>query len=493
MDDFLAHKYSVEFNIPIELALLISKRFPDYEIARDFLFPNRSQLKNPAELPDITRGVNNILEAIKKEKNILIYAHDDPDGYTSAVILHQTLCEIRRRDRPEIFIYPINREKDGYLLNPEVLKEYQTKGVKVLITVDFGISNPRNFFVAQELGLDLIICDHHETELNDFPVPAIDPKRRDSNYPFRELAGAGVTLKLSQFLYRAALGVTDDEFLRLKKELVVIAMIGTLADRVMPLNENRVLCYEGLKMFNEVNKPWTRYFLDRYPITIPQIFNEIIPLLQAAALKDSRLGVDFFLNSDFKGVVEELKKVEIQRRENIEYLFSMALDVAKVYPNVVIAVIPGNALAPEQFKMNNLGAVVSKLRDHFHRTAIGIIAKDKKCFAELRSHDINLFDFLNNARSLFIDYGGHKRASGFSMHEDNLDRFIEYATRAIPESNTEKTHLVPEITLDKSRIKLLEPLLPFGEGNPSPLLTDGIDLYTIDNRMNIIELGVWRT
>ncbi|MCX7994871.1 MAG: DHH family phosphoesterase [candidate division WOR-3 bacterium] len=494
MDEILARKYSEEFNIPYELAAIVSKRFSDLQEAKNFLFPAINQLYDPEGIPDLQDGVEKVTGAIKNNKNILIYAHDDPDGYTSAAILYQTLLDIRRKSQPEIFVYTINREKDGYILNPEVLKEYIEKGVRVLITVDFGISNPKNFEIAQKMGLELVICDHHETELTHFPVPAVNPKRRDSKYKFRELAGAGVTLKFCQFIYKTALRITYEEFFNLKKELIVIAMLGTLADRVMPLNENRVICYEGLKRFNKINKPWAKNFLTDGNISIPEIFSEIIPLLQAAALKESRLGIDFFLDDDFTKVLTELKSIESTRRENIDYLFNLALDVAKVYPGVVISIIPDSAITPGQLKINNLGAVVSKLRDYFQRTAIGIINQDKKCLAELRSNEIDLFEFLNHAKNLFIDFGGHKRAAGFSMWEDNLDRFIEYATKTIPVPiGRNKKESIPEITLDKSKIKLLEPLLPFGEGNPSPLLTDGVDLYTIDNRLNIIELGLWQT
>ncbi len=495
IDDILPQKYANDFNIPVELACIISKRFPDYDEARRFLFPKIEQLNNPLELPDIEKAIEILIEGIKNNEDILIYAHDDPDGYTSATILYQTLVDIRRKGKPEIFIYPINREKDGYVLNPLVLKEYVGKGVKILVSVDFGISNPQNFEIAREMGLKLIICDHHETEMNEFPVPAVDPKRKDSKYPFRELAGVGVTLKLCQAIYKTAFGINDSNFFKLKKEFIAIAMIGTLADRVLPLDENRILCYEGIKTLREIEKPWARYFLIDNTITIPQIFNTIIPLLQSAALEDSRLGVGFFIAPDFSKIVEKLKSIENARKENIEYLFQIALNVAKVYPNVVISIIPYEIINETQkTKINNLGAVVSKLRDYFHKTAVAMITKEEKCYAELRSHDINLFEFLNKSKELFIDFGGHKRAAGFSMLEKNLDKFIDYATKILPEPEIEKRKKIePEANIDKSKIKLLEPLLPFGEGNPSPLLTDGIDLYTIDNRMNIIELGLCQT
>lgn len=495
MDDILSQRYAQEFNIPYELACIISQRFPSFDEAKRFLFPGLEQLNDPQTIPDIEIATTEIIKGLKNGDDILIYTHDDPDGYTSAILLYQTLLDIRRNNRPQVLLYPINREKDGYILNPEVLKKYKSLGVKILITVDFGISNTENFIIARDMGLNLIVCDHHETNLTEFPVPALDPKRLNSRYPFRELAGVGVTLKLSQSIYKMALGIDDKDFYKLKKELLTIAMIGTLADRVMPVNENRALCYVGLKEFNNIDRPWTKYFVRENSINFPYIFNEIIPLLQSASLEDPVLGLEFFLvesNKEFAKIIERLKLIENARTININALFQIALDAAKIYPGVVISIIPANAIVST--KINNLGAVAAQLRDYFHRTAVIIMTKDNTCLGELRSYDIHLFEFLNKIKNLFLDFGGHKRAAGYSMMIEHLDKFVEFAANNIPEPRAKNwQQKQPEATLDKARIGLLEPLLPFGEGNAPPLLTDGVELYTIDNRMNIIELGLWQT
>lgn len=497
MDEILSRHYAREFNIPYELACIISQRFLSYDNAKKFLFPELKNLHSPETLPDIERATREIIKGIKNGDDILIYTHDDPDGYTSAYILYQTLLDIKRKEKPQIYIYSINREKDGYILNPEVLKKYKDIGVKIIITVDFGISNKKNFTIAQDMALKLIVCDHHEINLTEFPVIAVDPKRVDSKYPFRELAGAGVTLKLCQSIYQMALGLKSDEFYHLKAEFLAVVMIGTLADRVMPLDENRILCYEGLKAFPRINKPWVKYFFTENHIGFPYVFKEIIPVLQSASLDDSQLGIDFFLTESsekFVQVLERLKSIENERQKCVDSTFQLTLNIAKVYPNITIAVIPANTASSMSIKTNYLGAVASKLRDYFHKTAVLIMVRDGKCIGELRSNQINLFEFLNKIKELFLDFGGHRRAAGFSMSENNLDKFTEYATGSINvplEQDREERR--PEATLDKAKINLLEPLLPFGEGNPSPLLTDGVDLYTIDNRMNIIELGLWQT
>ncbi len=494
----LSSLYAREFNIPQELACIVSNRFKTYEDARKFLCPELSQLHNPDTMPDIEQAVCKIANSLRMGEDILIYAHDDPDGFCSATILYYTLCDVRRGGKPEIFIYPINREKDGYVLNPEVLKAYKNRGAKVLITVDFGISNKENFRIASEMGLELIICDHHETNLTAFPVPAIDPKRPDSEYPFRELAGVGVTLKLCQSIYKQMFGLNCREFLKLKGDFLAITMIGTIADRVMPVNENRVFCYEGLKALTRLDKPWAKYFSVTKKISFPVIFAEIIPLLQSASLEDSNLGIEFFTTESderFALIAEKLRTIEDNRKVTIDTMFQIAIAAAKVYTAFVISIIPDRAIPSSmQVKINNLGKITSKLRDHFHRTAIAILLKDNKCYGELRSHDIDLFSFLNDISSILTDFGGHKRAAGFSMCEKNLEKFISHAERNIRETpQKKKEQYIPEAIINKSQISILEPLLPFGEGNQSPLLTDGTEIYTIDNMLNIINLGLWQT
>ncbi len=160
--DVIAQRYAVDFSIPIELAQILARRFPEYDKARAFLYPDLTQIYSPETLPDLNPAVERLLSALKNNNPILIYCHDDPDGYTSAVLLFKTLCDIRHKNEPNIFIYPIVREKDGYVLNPDVIADYQKKGVSTVITVDFGISNLENFRIAQEMKLDFIVCDHHE-------------------------------------------------------------------------------------------------------------------------------------------------------------------------------------------------------------------------------------------------------------------------------------------------------------------------------------------
>jgi len=489
-NQMLAQKYASDFSIPLELAQIVAQRFPGYDDAKRFLFPDINHLHDSESMPDIKRATTEIIESIKKGEGILIYCHDDVDGYTSAVITYKTLKDLGQEDCP-LYIYPIIREKDGYVLNPEILREYKQKGVKLILTVDFGISNAENFRIAEEVGLKLIVCDHHETNVTNFPVPAVDPKRIDSKYPFCELAGVGVAFKLAQSLYQKAFNLTAAEFYSLKKGFFPIVLIGTISDRVMLREENRVFCFQGLRVLSKLDEPWIRFFRQEGEINLAKITGEIIPVIASAAYVDPNLGVGIFLSHDEHYVAEavaRLKLVDAERKQAIESLFKEAISAAKIFPKIVISVIPFS-------KQHHLGSVSSRLKEYLKRTSVVIGLQNGKCFGELRSYGVNLYKMLYHLSDLFLDFGGHQKAAGFSMRQENLDKFIEEAVRYVADHGDEmlseysSSSAKPEVFLNKPDINVLSPLMPFGEGNPAPLLTDGFSIYTIDNKFNIIEQG----
>ncbi|MEO0215884.1 MAG: DHH family phosphoesterase [candidate division WOR-3 bacterium] len=493
--DILAQRYAADFTIPIGLAQIIARRFPKYDEARDFLSPSTSKLYPPNTMPDIEEASKEIYNAIQRDFPILIYCHDDPDGYTSATLIYKTICDLRKGGSPEIFIYPINREKDGYVLNPVVLDEYIKKGIKTIITVDFGISNPENFRIARDKGLHLVVCDHHETNITKFSFPAVDPKRVDSKYPFRELAGVGVAFKLSQYLFQKFLGLNAHDYYNLKKEFWAITMLGTIADRVTPISENRIFCYEGLKAINKLDLPWVRYFLKDGPIDFPRVISELVPIFISAAHLDSKLGIELLNSGGVEWVyktINELKLVEEERKKLIENFTSEAISMSKVFEGVVFSVFTKTT---NGLKLHHLGGIASRLRDHFGKTAVVLLLQNGRYFGELRSYKIDLYELLNSMKYLFIDFGGHKRAAGFSMAEGNLDKFIEEVCNFISRYSRYDSEIKtePEATIDKTQVRILEPLMPFGDGNRAPILTDGVDLYTIDHKFNIIDLGLWQT
>lgn len=486
----LAQKYASDFSIPLELAQIVARRFSVYGDAKKFLFPELSHLHEPGSIPDMTRATEEILKSIRAGEGILIYSHDDVDGHTSAAIMYQTLIDLYRQEHCPVYVYPIIREKDGYTLNPDVLREYKRKGIKLIVTVDFGISNAENFRVAEREGLKLIVCDHHETNSLNFPVPAVNPKRTDSRYPFRELAGVGVTFKLAQSLYQTAFNLTTEEFCHLKKIFFPVVLIGTLADRVVLREENRLFCVHGLNVVRQIDEPWVRFFRKDEGIDITKVTGEIIPILASATYVDPNLGVGILVSRDEAYIAKAVAKLRLagaERAQAVELLFSEALAAAKIFPHVVIAVIPFS-------KQQHLGPVSARLREYFKRTSVVVGLKNEKCFGELRSYRGNLYEMLYSLSELFLDFGGHQKAAGFSMSRENLDTFIERVLMYVEDRGDDVVNAPapsPEVFLKRANISVLSPLMPFGEGNPAPVLTDGVNVYTIDNKFNIIEHGVY--
>ena len=487
-DKVLIEKYANDFSVPRELAEIVVRRYPEYSEAHKYLFPSLEHLHDPCLMPDITVAVDEIIETVKRGEGILIYTHDDVDGYTSAAIVYKALFDITRNN-DTVHVYPIVRERDGYILNPEVLRTYRDKGVRLLLTVDFGISSKDNFHVAEKEKLRAIICDHHETAMDDFPNPAVNPKRPDSEYPFRELAGVGVAFKLAQVLYQEFFGMNPKEYYSLKKNFFPIVCIGTFADRVPLRDENRIFCVRGMELMHETEEAWAVFLRQNGVLDINRLHKELLSTLGSAAYVNPSLGVDFFIQENMDRVVDHysvLLDTDQRRRQKIDSLFSDVVSGAEVTSELVLSVIPLS-------RQHYLGSVAARLREYFKRNTIIIGTTDSRCIGELRSCDLDLYKMLYEMRDFFMDFGGHRKAAGFSMERKNLEPFLDRLKAYVKEHNASNQNgcnsqdQEPETLLRRTDIGMLRRLIPFGEGNPAPLLTDGVSKYTVDNALNIIE------
>lgn len=489
-DKILIEKYATDFSIPREVAEIIARRYPEYSEAKKYLFPDLSQLHDPALLPDIEVAAQDIINSVKNGEGILIYTHDDVDGYTSAAIMYKTLDDLTKGSGA-VHVYPIIREKDGYILNPEVLASYREKGVRLLLTVDFGISSEENFRIAEQEGLKTVICDHHETKRTDFPIAAVNPKRQDSQYPFRDLAGVGVAFKLGHFLYQKFFGMNASQFYSLKKSFYPIVCIGTLADRVPLHDENRIFCIRGLNLMNSIDDAWATCLRESGEIEMQRVLKEILSTIGSAAYIDPRFGVDFFIKKDLNSVRElysTLKETDQRRRQEIDDLFSKVISSAEVTSRLVVSLVPLS-------KQHYLGSVAARLRDYFKRNSLIIGVKNEKCIGELRSCDFDLYKLLYRMRKYFLDFGGHKKAAGFSMESRHLEVFLREFREHVEHQNPDMVDIcnsvdpIPEAFLRRTDVGMLKNMMPFGEGNPPPVLTDGLSKFTVDNSFNLIEMN----
>jgi single-stranded-DNA-specific exonuclease len=325
--------------------------------------------------------------------------------------------------------------------------------------------------------------------LEKFPVPAVNPKRPDSNYPFRELAGVGVAFKLAQLLYHEFFGISEREFYSLKKNFFPILCVGTISDRVVLRDENRVFCRHGLQLINDIDETWVAILKESGGIDINRILREVIPTLGSAAYVDPKMGVEFLIEHDADRVIEiykTLRETDQKRRQEIDSVFNDVVSNASVSSRLALSVIPLQ-------KQHYLGSVAARLRDYYRRNSIIVGVGSDKCVGELRSCDLDLYKMLCTMQALFFDFGGHKKAAGFSMDKANLELFLgdlvkyvqEHASDIPDSCNTSMSE--PETMLRRTDVGMLEALVPFGEGNPAPVLTDGVSSYTVDNMLNVID------
>lgn len=453
---------------PITKKLLFQRGIHDAETASRFLQPSLAHLHKPADLADMDKACERVHRAIRNGEKILVYGDYDADGVTSTTVMLEALEELGAY----CDFYIPNRFTEGYGPNEQAFRMAHEAGCGLIITVDNGISGVHEAEVAKELGVDLIITDHHEmqTELPD-AYAIIHPKCSPS-YLFKELAGVGVAFKFAESL----LGYFPEQFLDL-------VAIGTVADLVPLVDENRVLVHEGLKKLSGTQRPGLKALKKtakiEEPITEEDIGFLIGPRLNAVGrLQDADLAVDLLRAEDpaeaeeLAGIVQELN----QERQKI--VAAIAKEAEQIVlardriPGVIIVSRPG-------WNEGVLGIVASKLVRLFDRPAIVLCEKeDGRLKGSARSIPaFDLFEACMGARALFESFGGHSQAAGMTLKAENKEQLETYLDSVIHEQLNEedfKEEVMIAASLELSDIeeKLLQEinmLKPFGMHNPKPI------------------------
>lgn len=438
--------------------------------ARKFLKPKLSDLFSPFELPDIEPALKRIVNAIKKRERILIWGHEDLDGITSVVILDEVLRDLQAD--VNYYIPPKHIEKHG--LNSEKIKSFNDPRIKLVITVDCGITN---FVEVEDLinsGIDTIILEHHEV-LDHLPkaLANVDPKRPDSKYPFRNLAAVGVVLKFVMALTENFLGLKPDEFWTIKSDFLGLAALGTIADRVPLHEENRILVKYGLTEMKNSKRLAIRKLLEEEQLssnglTLDKFLANLLPLFASA---NGQEACRFFQSQDYEAIKNWLKTLK-QERDVWREEAKSALAIAKQNLDLTteLAIVKSDKLP-----LRTMGHCASKLREQYQVPAIVIGKGNDNWIGECRGLDqVNLVDLLKANQQYFIDFGGHKKACGFSIAAKNLEAFIQSAKDYARQNFAGKIQpepIVVDAILPLSELsKEYTELGPFGEGNPAPLL-----------------------
>ena len=469
-----------DLSISPVMARLLCIRGLDLDQARRFLSPSLDDLHDPYGLTGMREAVERIGGALARRERIAIHGDYDVDGVTSTVILRRAL-ELLGAD---VVHFIPERIRDGYGLQPAALDRLHADGVRLVISVDCGIRGVEAAAHARALGLDLIITDHHEpdTVLPD-ALAVINPKRHDCRYPDKNLAGVGVALKLVQALC-ARTGRTN-----WLPAFVKVAAIGTLADVVPLIGENRIIAKLGLGLLSRgPNKVGLRALLEVCGLAGKEIDSYHIgfvlaPRVNAAGrMSTPDIAARLLLASDEAMAPEARELAEQLNSENLRRQQEEADIVAQARKAVETDVEIGSrtviVVAGEGWHRGVIGIVASKLVDAFHRPAIVISIDGDMAHGSCRSiPSFNMLAALESCGELMTKFGGHKQAAGLTI---DASRIRELRARVNEHADERLTpdDLKPRLWIDSSlsfraingRIaEELAMLAPFGAGNPCPI------------------------
>ena len=471
-------KISRELNISeVTSKVLINRNIKEEKDIEKFLYPSYDHFYDAFLFDTMDSAVNRILQSIENEENIWIYGDYDVDGVTSTSLLVNFFSEIG----VEVDYYIPDRHTEGYGLNKEAIKKINQDNGDLIITVDCGITSLDEVDYCNELGMDIIVTDHH-TCLEDLPnaVAVLNPNIHNSNYPFKKLAGVGVAFKLVQALSK----VLKYE-LEYSKFLPIVA-IGTVADVVSLMDENRLIVKKGLELIKDTSNLGIKALIEvcglkDKEVTSGHIGFVIGPRINAAGrMSLAKSGVELFTSNDYQEALSIAKELDEKNKKRQE-IETKILEEAEeqIYNNVDIESEKVLILSSEDWHHGVIGIVSSRITEKYYRPSVLIsIDENGEGRGSARSiPSLNIYDALNEQRDLFINFGGHKQAAGLSIEKENIDILRKNINEWV-DKNLDKEDFFEEIEVDcvissddikLKTVKELNMLSPFGMGNPSPL------------------------
>ncbi|MGL4534054.1 MAG: single-stranded-DNA-specific exonuclease RecJ [Fusobacteriaceae bacterium] len=484
-----------EFNVSeFMMTLLLNRGIDTADKIKKFINPQLSSFRDPFLFENMEKVVQKIIEIKNKNGKIFIYGDYDVDGITSAVFLTKVFAQIGI----DVEYYIPNRMEEGYGLDRKNLEYMRNKGAELVITVDTSISSIEDIRYGRSLGMDVIITDHHKSakEKEDDEILYINPKLSE-NYTFKSLAGAGVALKVAQALY-ITLGIDLSEVYK----FLDIVMIGTVADVVPIVDENRIIIKEGLKKLKNTEVKGLvsimKYLkLNNKNISTTDISYFISPLINSLGrIGISKIGADFFIETDelkIYDIIEEMKKSNKKRREVEKDIYD---DAIKLIETDKEKMKNGIFLASKSWHPGVIGIVSSRLSIKYGVPVILISVSENVGKASSRSvNGINIFNIFKKMSYLLIRFGGHDLAAGFIANEKNLKEieeiFYEEVRKPSEIKEARKLKVDMELPIEKIDSKMLddlESLSPFGIENNIPLFVDRnlnfneIKKFGVDNK-----------
>jgi len=470
-----------EWQIPKILAEIILRRgYKTKEDVESFLFPNLKKLRDPYELLNMKEAVFLLHDSIIKNRRIIILGDYDVDGITATALMVEFL---RKCGQENLDFFIPNRLKHGYGLTESSADILLEMDPDLVITVDNGITAFREIQRLNDEGVLTIVTDHHLADTEMLPPGiVVNPNHPECKYPFKEISGCGVALKLIMALRKS---LRDSGFWNNKMpepnllQSIDLAAMGTVADVVSLIDENRVFTYHGLNVMNEKPRLSVKILqrmkkIDR--ITSRSIGFQFAPLLNAAGrLLDANIAVKFLLAEDKKEALrmaEILDATNFERREKESDMLDRALILSEREMDN-----PAMILASPDFHEGINGIVATRLVERFYKPVIILTKDGEKLKGSGRSiPELHLRDALSGCSNLLDRFGGHSAAAGCTLILDNLsafrERFFNICKELIPSSAEPKLKIDGDLKLTEISDKFVEQIdriQPFGEGNQEPL------------------------
>lgn len=447
--------------------LLYSRGVKDQEALSRFLTPTLDDLHDPYLLHDMDKAVERIRRAIEDGEFILIYGDYDADGMTSASIVKESLEQLGA----EVEVYLPNRFTDGYGPNASVYKYFiEQQGISLIVTVDNGVAGHEAIDLAQSMGVDVIVTDHHSMpEVLPDAYAIVHPEHPDADYPFKHLAGCGVAFKLACALLE-----------EVQVELLDLVAIGTIADMVSLTDENRIMVQYGLEVLRNTQRMGLQEMFNiagiaRNDVTEETVGFQLAPRLNALGrLDDPNPAIDLLTGFDDEEAHEialMIHEKNEERKEIVQAIYQEAK--AMVDPTKTVQI-----LAKEGWNPGVLGIVAGRLLEELGQTVIVLNIEDGRVKGSARSIEaLDIFEALAPHRNLFIAFGGHAGAAGMTLEADKLDTLSEVLESYVLDKGLDATtknnlDLDEELDLEALTIdvvKNFERLAPFGMDNQKPV------------------------
>lgn len=495
-----------QFNVLI-LQLLFNRGLKTQKEIDEFLNPDySSDLHNPFLFEDMGKATVRIFQAIKNGEKIVIFGDYDADGITGSVVLIKTLQFLGAKN---VKVFIPHREKEGYGLNKNSIKELHKDSYNLIITTDCGISNAEEIELAKECGIDVIVTDHHHAP-KELPnaVALINPKIPQSKYPFNQLAGVGVAFKLAQALLLAASNEnlknaekSDLDYCKKKeafeKWLLDLVAIGTIADCCPLIGENRTLVKYGLVVLNKTRRVGLKRLIEdagfdfagKKQLTTYNIGFQIGPRINSAGrINHATSAFELLMEDDLEKAAQmsaNLNQTNKQRQFETENIFREAKKQALEQKDDYLIVARGY-----NWTVGVVGLVASKIVQEFNKPALVMVESNEVITGSARSiPQFNIIEALEKISDLLARFGGHSQAAGFTLRsKDILTKFQERLKFLAKETlkDSDLSHILEidaETNLSDVNWEFFEnteKIEPFGDANPEPLfLIKGVEIVEI--------------